>query len=209
MTVKNDSMELSKAEFDRDASGYDRSSKYAPLRSSYGRIAEEALRQQFRTCLDVGCGTGSLLLLLGQQKEDAKRFGIDLSDQMIRIAGMKLGEKVDLRVCDSEKLPFDNEQFDLVTCTYSFHHYPKPSATLSEMHRILSPNGRIIIVDASGFSPLLQIANLTAPLRKDGTVRFYSKKEMQGLVESAALVVSKCSRLNWHTAMMVAGKRSR
>jgi ubiquinone/menaquinone biosynthesis C-methylase UbiE len=207
--VKNDSKELSKAEFDRDASDYDQSSKYAPLRSSYSRIADEALLYQFRTCLDVGCGTGALLLMLGHHREDAKFFGIDLSDQMIKIARSKLGEKVNLSVCDSEKLPFDNEQFDLITCTFSFHHYPKPSATLSEMRRVLSPNGRIIIVDASGFTPLLQIANLTAPLRKDGTVRFYSKKEMLGLVESAGLVVSKWSKLNWHSSILVAGKQPR
>ncbi len=117
MDVNGGGKELSKAEFDRDASDYDQSTKYAPLRSRYGSIAAEALRYPFRTCLDVGCGTGALLHMLGQQREAARLFGIDLSDQMIRVAKSKLGEKADLRVSDSEELPFDDEQFDLVTCT--------------------------------------------------------------------------------------------
>ncbi len=49
MTVKDESKELSKAEFDRDASGYDQSSKYASLRASYRRIADEALRYGFHS----------------------------------------------------------------------------------------------------------------------------------------------------------------
>ena len=51
--------------------------------------------------------------------------------------------------------------------------------------------------------------NFLAPIKKDGTVRFYSKKVMQYLVESAGLVVTEWTKLNWHSYMMVAGKRPR
>lgn len=204
--MKNDRKKLSKAGFDRDASGYDQSTKYAAVRAGYRSIADEALRSKFKTWLDIGCGTGAFLLMLGQQIEDAKLFGIDLSDQMIKVARTKLGEKADLRVSDSEELPFENEQFDLITCTYSFHHYPNPVATLMEMRRVLSPTGRIIIADPTIFAPLRQIINLLVPAMKDGTVRCYSKKEMRHLVESVGLVVSKWSKLNWHQYMMVCGR---
>jgi ubiquinone/menaquinone biosynthesis C-methylase UbiE len=201
--MTTDRKELSRAEFDKDAEEYDESPKYASLRLSYQKIADEALRNEFRTWLDIGCGTGALLLLIGQQKKDAQLFGVDLSEQMIKVARSKLGKTVDLRVSDSEKLPFEDNQFDLITCTFSFHHYPKPKTALAEMQRVLSPNGRVIIADASAFFPINQIHNLLAPLRKDGTIRVYSRAGMQKLAQSVGLVVSSWSKLNWHSHMLV------
>jgi len=201
--VRTDRKELSRADFDKDAAGYDHSWKYASLRSSYQKIADEALRNEFRTWLDIGCGTGALLLLIGQQKRDVQLFGVDLSEQMIKVARSKLGKTADLRVSDSEKLPFEKNQFDLITCTFSFHHYPKPRTALAEMQRVLSLNGRVIIADPTAFFPIRQIHNLLVPFRKDGTIRAYSRAEMQKLAQSAGLVVSKWSKLNWHSFMLV------
>ena len=205
--MKRDQKKLSKAGFDRDASDYDQASKYASLRLSYGKIADEALRLQFDTWLDIGCGTGALLHMIGRERENVQRFGVDLSDKMIAVARSKLGKTVDLRVSDSETLPFKNNQFDLVTCTFSFHHYPKPKEVFREIERVLSPNGRVIIADPSPFFPIRQILNLLAPMSKDGTVRFYSKGDMQRLAQSVNLVLSKWSKLNWHSYMMVPERR--
>ena len=74
--MRSNNKELSKAGFDRDAADYDQSSKYASLRLSYVKIADEALRSPFRYWLDVGCGTGALLGMIGRQKESIKLFGI-------------------------------------------------------------------------------------------------------------------------------------
>jgi ubiquinone/menaquinone biosynthesis C-methylase UbiE len=202
--VKNDRKELSKAEFDRDALQYDQTSKYAPLRQSYQRIANEALERPFRAWLDIGCGTGSLLQMIRQLDTSAQLFGVDLSEEMIKVAQSKLGNNADLRVADSEELPFENEQFDLITCTFSFHHHPNPRRSLQEMRRVLAPAGRVIIADPSPFFPARQILNLIAPLSKDGTVRFYSRAEMQRMLADNGLAVSKWLKLNWHSFLMVA-----
>ena len=208
LTMTTDKRELSKVGFDRDAGGYDQSPKYAALRSSYGKIADEALRGRFNTWLDVGCGTGALLALIRERRREAQLFGIDLSDRMIEIARTKLGTAADLRVSDSETIPFQSGRFDLITCTFSFHHYPHPRAVLSEMLRVLSPNGRVIIADPSPFPPLRQILNLLVPVSRDGTVRFYSKKEMGNLVQSAGLAVSTWTKLDWYSSMLVAQRRA-
>jgi ubiquinone/menaquinone biosynthesis C-methylase UbiE len=115
--------------------------------------------------------------MIQEKKKDARLFGVDLSEKMIQVAEAKLGKMADLRVSDSEKLPFPSGAFDLVMCTYSFHHYPNPGAVLSEMRRVLAPGGRLILADPTTAIPLVrQLANFVHLFTKDGTVRIYSKK---------------------------------
>lgn len=203
--MTDDKKELSNIEFSKDAAGYDQSKRYDSLRESYPAIVAEALSSPFGTMLDIGCGTGALLQMVQEKRKDARLFGVDLSEKMIQVAKAKLGERTDLRVSDSEKLPFPNKAFDLVMCTYSFHHYPNPGAVLLEMRRVLAPGGRLILADPSTAIPLLrQVVNFVHLFTRDGTVRIYSKKEMKVLAEAAALEVAKWRMLNWHSYMMVA-----
>jgi SAM-dependent methyltransferase len=48
---------------------------------------------------------------------------------------------------DSERLPFQNHAFDVVTCSHSFHHYPNQAHVVAEMYRVLRPDGRLMIID--------------------------------------------------------------
>ena len=124
--------ELSNIEFSKDAADYDQSKRYDSLRETYPAIVDEALGSPFGAILDIGCGTGALLKMVREKRKDARLSGVDLSEKMIQVAKAKLGKMADLRVSDSENLPFPNGAFDLVMCTYSFHHYPNPGAVLSE-----------------------------------------------------------------------------
>ncbi len=58
-----------------------------------------------------------------------------------------VAERVHLVQGDSERLPFADDSFDLVTCSHSFHHYPNQARVVREMHRILRPGGRLMIID--------------------------------------------------------------
>ena len=66
---------------------------------------------------------------------------------MIESAQKKLGEKVILEVGDAEKLPYAENQFDIVICNASFHHYPNPDRVLSEIKRVLKIEGILILGD--------------------------------------------------------------
>ena len=202
--MNNDKKALSNIEFSKDAADYDHSRRYSSLREAYPKIVAEALSQPFKTVLDIGCGTGALLMRIHDGKKDAKLFGIDISEEMIKVAQAKLGNAAGLTVSDSEKLPFKNGSFDLVMCTFSFHHHPNPAIVFKEMHRVLSPQGRIMMADPLGPTPLMLVMNMLIPFMKDGTVHYYSKKEMFRLAESAGLIVSKWVKLNWHSYLMVA-----
>jgi ubiquinone/menaquinone biosynthesis C-methylase UbiE len=55
---------------------------------------------------------------------------------MVEKASQNLPEG-DIRVGDSENIPWENEKFDLVVCNSSFHHYPNPKRVLKEIRRVL------------------------------------------------------------------------
>jgi ubiquinone/menaquinone biosynthesis C-methylase UbiE len=103
---------------------------------------------------------------------------------MLEIARKKLGEKTDLRLGDSEYLPFDDESFDVVICTDSFHHYPHPKNALTEFRRVLHPKGRIIIADPYAPTPIRQIFNLIMPHTHEGDVKMYSEYNIRKLLEN-------------------------
>ncbi len=122
--MTNDRKELSNITFSRDAADYDQSSRYAPLRECYAGIVTEAFDSSIRTVLDVGCGTGALLSMIHKQQRSIKLFGIDLSQEMIKISEARLPRGTDLKVSDSENIPFKDGTFDLVLQPLSceWHH---------------------------------------------------------------------------------------
>ena len=128
--------EESRESFNKQAESYDSSYYGKHGKKLHNSVFSKLNHISFNSLLDVGCGTGNLLLLISS-KYEASFAGVDISPDMLEIARDKLGEKADLIVGDSENLPFDDESFDVVTCTDSFHHYPHPGNVLLEFKRVL------------------------------------------------------------------------
>ena len=109
--------------------------------------------------LDVGCGTGTLSLMIAN-KMDGRRSvsGIDLSPRMIEVAKRKAsrnGRSVEYRVASSSALPFDNDTFDVVVTSLVYHQLmslPEKARTLSEIRRVLKPEGRYIAAEFADFT---------------------------------------------------------
>lgn len=97
--------------------------------------------------LDVGCGTGSHLLLYKQS--GCEVFGLDCSSAMLRVAREKLGPEASLHLGDAARSPFPDAAFDLVCSTLTLHEMAPASRTavLKEMKRITRPDGRLLLVD--------------------------------------------------------------
>ena len=100
---------------------------------------KSSIANQKSKILDVGCGTGANLEML-KQFGDAE--GVDVSDDALEFCRMK-GLKVHKGL--AEKLPFDDETFDLVTALDVVEHLDDDIAGLKEMYRVLKTDGKTLI----------------------------------------------------------------
>ena len=103
--------------------------------------------------LDIATGTGDLAILFAQTQ--AKRIvGLDISIGMLaigkeKIKKLKLDERIEMMVGDSENLPFQDATFDVVTVSFGIRNFENLKKGLSEILRVLSPNGKLIVLETS------------------------------------------------------------
>ena len=129
---------------------------YARMLARAQREAVEAAVRCGRDILEIGVGTG---LTLPYFPPDKRVVGVDLSEDMLQVAGRKvrergLGAVTGLSVMDACRLGFPSESFDAVTAQFVITLVPSPEQALAEMDRVLRPGGEIVIssrlVDSEG-----------------------------------------------------------
>lgn len=147
-----------RGQFDAWARTYDRSIvQHLLFMPSYRMFLEELYRWRRDIVepfdhLDIGSGTGTFIALVaGSPLPTGRLVGLDYSREMCAVADGKAKTVHDgapiFMNGDSEHLPFADRSFDVVTCGNSFHHYPHQAVVVREMHRVLRPGGRLMIVD--------------------------------------------------------------
>jgi ubiquinone/menaquinone biosynthesis C-methylase UbiE len=103
-------------------------------------------------CLELGHGPGHLQQALWGKKYPASAiFGLDASPQMGRIANRRLkrsGVSPNLLNGFAQKLPFLAETFQSVVATFPTEYIFNPS-TLAEIHRVLAPGGRLVVLTSA------------------------------------------------------------
>jgi ubiquinone/menaquinone biosynthesis C-methylase UbiE len=102
--------------------------------------------------LEVGPGPGGLALRLAARVSGLDLTGVDIDPAMVarareRAAAAGLDDRLDFVVGDVADLPFTDAAFDIVTSTFSVHHWPDPAAGFAEILRVLRPGGRALIYD--------------------------------------------------------------
>ena len=90
--------------------------------------------------LDVGCGTGANLEMLGQF---GAAEGVDVSEDALAFCRARGLTKV--RLGAAERLPYEDNAFDLVTALDVVEHLDDDAAGLGEMRRVLRPDGRALL----------------------------------------------------------------
>jgi SAM-dependent methyltransferase len=107
------------------------------------RQAAEFEDHEGERVLEIGCGTGSDLLQFA--KHGAKAVGIDVTPEHIRLANRRVGNAARLLRASATLLPFSDNSFDYVYSHGVVHHIDHPRSVVTEIFRVLRPQGRFNI----------------------------------------------------------------
>ncbi len=117
----------------------------------YRTLARRIARQIPRDArvLEVAPGPGYFSIELARLGE-YRITGLDISHTFVEIArrnAMGAGAQVDFREGNAAAMPFDGGSFDFLLCRAAFKNFSEPVRALQEMHRVLAPGGRGLIID--------------------------------------------------------------
>ena len=102
------------------------------------------------TMLDIGCGGGATLKRLLKRSEGAQAYGIDISEESVakarKVNAAVLNKQVFVCHGSAEKLPYEDEKFDLVTAVETVYFWPNLPGCLQEVRRVLKPSGCFVIM---------------------------------------------------------------
>jgi len=167
--------------------------------------------------LDLACGPGIISAALAPYAQHVS--GVDLTPRMIEHARERCSAagltNTEFQEASAEHLPFSADRFDSVVTRLSFHHFTDVPAVLSEIRRVLKPEGRLLIADIIS-SPNPAEAGLQDALenlRDPSHVRMLPETELVQMVQSAGFSIQSVDSLanerefsEW--AAIVSGARS-
>jgi demethylmenaquinone methyltransferase / 2-methoxy-6-polyprenyl-1,4-benzoquinol methylase len=104
--------------------------------------------------LDVATGTGDLAIAAAKKIPESKIVGIDIATQMLEVGKVKienktLSDRIEMKLGDSEALPYADNHFDAVLCAYGVRNFQDLPEGLIEMNRVMRTGGRIAILEFS------------------------------------------------------------
>jgi demethylmenaquinone methyltransferase/2-methoxy-6-polyprenyl-1,4-benzoquinol methylase len=109
--------------------------------------------KQPENILDIATGTGDLAINLAST--NAKEIiGLDISNGMLEVGRKKIASKkldgiISMVIGDSENLPFEDNTFDAITVAFGVRNFENLEKGLSEILRVLKPNGIFVILETS------------------------------------------------------------
>jgi ubiquinone/menaquinone biosynthesis C-methylase UbiE len=184
-----DQQQLSVSQFGSKAGNYLTSAVHA-TGADLERLAALAHQQQPARALDLGCGAGHASFALA--RGGARRItAYDPAADMLAVVATEAAARghAAIETCSgaAEVLPFDDYAFDLVVTRYSAHHWASVPRALAECARIITPGGRLVVIDvvspeAPLFDTCLQVIEF---LRDASHVRDYRLSEWRAMQQAA------------------------
>jgi Methylase involved in ubiquinone/menaquinone biosynthesis len=161
--------------FDKRAASYDDGFEGKFSQRFYRLLLSSIDLKPSYTVLDVGCGTGYLLRKMSEQQMIIG-YGIDIEANMIDKAKRTCPE-MDIQTSPSEKTPFGNNTFDVMTACMAYHHFSDKEGFIKEAARILRTGGCLYIADPFFPFPVRKAINGVLKLFKVAG-KFFTAKEM-------------------------------
>ncbi len=119
------------------------------------KVAKQLRNIPDQHVLDLATGTADLLLTVYQNHPSVQTgVGIDLAEKMLEIGRQKIAERnldqqLNLQIGDATNIPFSDDTFDAVTIAFGIRNVENLKKSLREMHRVLKPKGRSVILEFS------------------------------------------------------------
>ncbi|MBI3270713.1 MAG: class I SAM-dependent methyltransferase [Planctomycetes bacterium] len=101
-----------------------------------------------RRVLDVGCGNGYVLERYARSGR-SQAVGVDLTRRAVELTTARLAlarVRAGVLQADAERLPFATASFDCICSMGVLHHSPSPERAVAEIHRVLRPGGRLLLM---------------------------------------------------------------
>ena len=143
--------------FDSIAADYDRLNHILSLNIDKGwrrkAVHEVADLKTPLKVLDVACGTGDFTIEIARNTAAGSEIlGVDISEEMMKIGRKKIrkaGVDAEMSVADCESLPYGENTFDRVSVGFGVRNFEHLELGLSEMFRVLRPEGKLVILELS------------------------------------------------------------
>jgi ubiquinone/menaquinone biosynthesis C-methylase UbiE len=187
-----------KTQYDRLADIYDlRWRKYILNTLTFLRDWEQIEPQD--RILDVACGTGEYERLLLERNSKQQITGIDISENMLNVAKEKYQTypNIEFHQASVNSLPCDNNSFDVVISANAFHYFDNPQIALTEMKRVLKPNGKLVILDWNKDYPRVRILDGILQIVDPAHQQCYTQKELHQLLLSAEFKIHRATQFSF------------
>jgi len=117
--------------------------------------------KKVKKVLDVGTGNGKFLVILKSTFPDAEITGIDPNEESLNEAAVKFPD-FQFKKMGAENIDFPDNYFDMATISMALHHLPDIKKSLSEMQRVVKPEGWLIISElfSDNLNPAQEVQKL-------------------------------------------------
>ncbi len=175
---------------------------YAGMRAITASMLDRKLtRHSNPRLLDVGCGTGFSLCWLRERYRSEQAFGVDLSPHAAEL--WRLRDLDTVSIASATGLPFNANEFDLVTCFDVIYQLDADGArtAIAEAHRVLRPGGWLFIREPA-YDWMRGAHDIAV-----GTRHRYTRRELKRLLASNGFDVSRATYVNTLLFGAAAGHR--
>jgi ubiquinone/menaquinone biosynthesis C-methylase UbiE len=160
------------------------------------------------TILDIACGTGEFAKIIVTEHPTQKIVGVDISEEMLGVARNKLQgfPSVSFQIASASVLPFADQSFDVIVSANAFHYFDNPIVALTEMKRVLKPEGRVIILDWCKDFLFCKTLDVFLRFFDPAHQRCYTEQQFHHFLTSAGFEIesTKRVRFGWFWGLMVA-----
>ncbi|NQV92026.1 class I SAM-dependent methyltransferase [Candidatus Woesearchaeota archaeon] len=156
--------------------------------------------------LDAGCGTGTLAMELLQKHPGIHFNGVDADEKILTIARKKTS-KIKFSKAFLQKLPFEDDSFDIIYSSLVFHHIPSKDKvkSMKEIYRVLKSDGYFLLSDfGKPKNIFLAVFSWFTMFFEEGYDNYHGKIPL--MLKEAGFHVEEVARYKFNLSLLKCGK---